>query len=637
MTSPATDVFVSYKAEDRSRLVPLVDALEDEGFSVWWDAHIGGGTNWQEDIERHLESAKCVIVAWSKRSIGPDGHFVRDEARRAQRRGAYIPVCLDGVEPPLGFGEIQSLPLKGWKGDRSDPRFQAIARAVRSQVSGEDGARERVRSRQPRVSRRAVMAGGAGVVAVTAAGGWFLLKPAPVNAKRIAVMPFANLSGAADQAYFAEGIAEELRAALSRIGLQVIGRSSSDAVKDLDTKAAASKLGVANILTGSVRRSPRMVRISAQLVGGSDGVERWSQSYDRALADEIGIQTDIATNVAQALSIALGQAGKAALTHGGTADAAAQDLLMRASRIRDTGSSAESLREVISLADAAIARDPNYADAYRLKAVTLEVLGAGFPEGPDDMAAKLAQAEAAARRAIALAPRLGSAYLALARVQTARFEFGSALRNMRRGLALSPEVPGVVSPAVNFALTFGDAGKALELVDRAIMLDPLQAAAHGQRSHVLFYLRRYPQAIDAARKADALDSQPTAGSTLIGRCLILMNRPVEARAEYQKVSYDDPFRLIDEAILAARLGDIKGAERLTARIRDMVGEAASYQYAEIQAQAGNVDAAFAELDNAVRVKDTGLLSLKLDPFLDPIRDDPRYAALLKRLNFPTWT
>ena len=129
MACPAPDVFLSYKAEDRARLKPLVEALEAEGFTVWWDAQIGGGTNWHEDIEQHLDAAKCVLVAWSKRSVGHDGHFVRDEARRAQRRDAYVPVCLDPVDPPLGFGEIQALPLKGWKGDRGDARFQAVADA----------------------------------------------------------------------------------------------------------------------------------------------------------------------------------------------------------------------------------------------------------------------------------------------------------------------------------------------------------------------------------------------------------------------------------------------------------------------------------------------------------------------------
>jgi serine/threonine-protein kinase len=103
----ATDVFVSYKAEDRARLLPLVDALEAEGFTVWWDTHIGGGAHWREDIQEHLDAAKCVIVAWTKRSVGPGGDFVRDEANRARKRGAYLPVRLDAAEPPLGFGEVR--------------------------------------------------------------------------------------------------------------------------------------------------------------------------------------------------------------------------------------------------------------------------------------------------------------------------------------------------------------------------------------------------------------------------------------------------------------------------------------------------------------------------------------------------
>src|SRR5215212_9835020 len=184
MTSPVADVFVSYKAEDRARLKPLVAALEAEGFSVWWDAHIGGGANWREDIQKHLDEAKCVIVAWTKRSVGPEGNFVRDEATRAQRRGVYLPVRLDAVEPPLGFGEVQALSLKGWKGDRADPRFQQVADAVRSRVAGEHVPYRPTQHVEGHVSRRAMIAGGAGAVVLAGAGGWFLLKPAPANAKR---------------------------------------------------------------------------------------------------------------------------------------------------------------------------------------------------------------------------------------------------------------------------------------------------------------------------------------------------------------------------------------------------------------------------------------------------------------------
>jgi serine/threonine-protein kinase len=633
----ATDVFVSYKAEDRARLKPLVDALGAQGFTVWWDAHIGGGSNWHEDIEQHLDEAKCVIVAWTKRSVGPGGQFVRDEARHAQRRGVYLPIRLDPVEPPLGFGEIQALSLKGWKGDSADPRFQELADTVRSHVSGEHVSRSYATGRQPRISRRVAIAGAAGVAVAGGAVGWILLAPSSVNAKRIAVLPFANLSGAEDQDYFAEGIAEELRSALSRLGLQVIGRASSDAVKDLDSKAAAAKLGVANILTGSVRRSLQMVRINAQLVGGSDGVEHWTQSYDRAPGDEINIQTDIAANVAQALSIVLGHAARVALKLGGTADSAAQDLFLRATALYQKDTSDAALREAISLLDASVARDPNYANAYRLKARALELLGTSYPKSATEMADTLAQGASAARRAIAIAPRLGPAYAELALIEQDRFDFADALQHIDRALALSPDDPLVLPSAMYIRRYLGDPRQALPLADRLVELDPLNPVTFTRRADVLLAMRQFPAAIESARKSLQLATERSYPHQLIGDSLVLMNRPNDALAEYKKVPVDDVFRLTGEAIVQGRSHDAARMGRTLAHMRDLFGDAATYNYAQVYAQAGDMDRAFAALNKALEVKDAGLTGLKTDPFLDPLRGDPRYAALLKRLNFPIRT
>src|SRR5439155_24132488 len=154
-----SDVFVSYKAEDRRRVKPLVEALEADGYSVWWDEQIGGGTAWRHSIEAELNAAKCVIVAWSKRSVGPDGTFVQDEATRAQQRHVYVPVLIDKVHLPLGFGETQALPLIGWRGNTSDPRFQAVLTAVRRNVGGKYRAST---SPPPRVNidRRTMIIGG---------------------------------------------------------------------------------------------------------------------------------------------------------------------------------------------------------------------------------------------------------------------------------------------------------------------------------------------------------------------------------------------------------------------------------------------------------------------------------------------
>ena len=156
---------------------------------------------------------------------------------------------------------------------------------------------------------------------------------------------------------------------------------------------------------------------------GSDGVQRWEQTYDRAPADEIKIQTDIATNVAQSLSITLGQAGNAALRLGGTTDSAAQDLYLRAAALYGNDTSEKAVREGVKLLDDAIGRDSNYANAFRMKASFLEYLATSYSKNADEMARGKDEAEAAARKAIAIAPRLGSAYAELAGIEQDRFNF----------------------------------------------------------------------------------------------------------------------------------------------------------------------------------------------------------------------
>ncbi len=632
MTRPAVDLFVSYKAEDRARLAPLVAALEAEGLMVWWDARIGGGANWRQEIERHLDAARCVLVAWSKRSVAPEGHFVRDEAARAMRLGTYLPVKIDAVALPLGFGEVQALSLEGWKGGASDPRLRSVVEAVRARVSGEQ-ATDPATLRRPIVSRRALVGTGiAAGVAASAGAGWLLLKPESKAPKRIAVMPFANMSNDPEQDYFSEGIAEELRSALSRIGLEVIGRASSVAVRDLDATAAAKKLKAAYLLTGSVRRSPNMIRISAQLVDGASGIERWAQNYDRVPGDAIRIQTDIAANVARALSMALGQQARAALTLGGTSDSVAQDLVFRARQRRITAASREEFDQALRLADNAIARDSGYAAAHVERSMVLITLSENYPSDAD-VAEWVADAERSAQRAARIALRLGSAHVALARIAYGRLDLAGILRETETALALSPDDPDVLLEAATTMATFGRSAEALRLSDRLIALDGLAARAYARRSLVMLLARRYREAIAAVERAEAISPGNAARFAVAGDAWLLLGQPERARAEYRKMPADDYLRMTGEAMLAARTGDRAGAEEALGRLRRAYGESVSFQVAAIQAQLGDKDRAFAELDRALALKDPGLVGLQTDPFLDPLRGDPRYGALLRKLRF----
>ena len=631
-----SDVFVSYKAEDRARVRPLVDALEVDGLSVWWDAHLGGGDEWRDSIQQHLDEAKCVIVIWSKRSIGPEGHFVRDEATRAQRRHVYLPVRIDKVDPPLGFGETQAIPLNGWKGNRSDPRYQSVLAAARAIVSG--GPRpHNAHADQPGVSRRAVVAGGAVATAAAVAGGWLLFKPAEARANSIAVLPFANLSGDPAQAYFSDGMAEELRSALSRIaGLTVVARTSSEMLRDADAKTAARKLGVVHVLSGSVRRSPSTIRVSAQLIDGENGMERWSESFDRPFGDVLQIQTGIAESVAQALSIRLAGKDREVLSLGGTRNPAAQDLFFQArpERLADTEA---GLKQAIALFEAAIALDPNFADAHATKAIRLSILAATYALSAAEAQRGQAQALASANRAIAIAPRLARGYASRALIYSQQLNMGGALAELVKADAL----PGSdAETSRNYAFILGvsrRAEDALRMGTNATRLDPLNPVSFETQAVTLYHARRYAEAAATARRSLQLAPERQRIRSFLANALLALNKTAEAEAEYRKLEPTDYRRLVGQAILAVRAGDRAAAMTNLRAMQERYGDSAHYQYAEIYAQLGLGEQAISELESAWATRDPGMARIRVDPFLDPIRHDPRFAALEAKLNFPAPT
>lgn len=153
-----TDIFLSYKREDEARVLPIIEGLRGAGLSVWWDREVPGGEAWRRSISEHLEAARCVIVVWSEMSVSPLAEFVHEEAARAKARGVLIPVRIDRVTEPLGFGEIQSLDLVDWRGDPRDLRFQSLIDAAKAVVAGGPRPRPRIPSR--RVRRLAIWVSG---------------------------------------------------------------------------------------------------------------------------------------------------------------------------------------------------------------------------------------------------------------------------------------------------------------------------------------------------------------------------------------------------------------------------------------------------------------------------------------------
>jgi len=131
-----TSVFLSYKREDETMAARLVLALEEAGFTVWWDRGLPGGEEWRAHIEKALNEARCVIVLWTHASVAPEGTFVREEAARARARNILVPVIAETVEPPLGFAEVQGIDLTHWRGNRADPAFKDLTAAVHAKLEG---------------------------------------------------------------------------------------------------------------------------------------------------------------------------------------------------------------------------------------------------------------------------------------------------------------------------------------------------------------------------------------------------------------------------------------------------------------------------------------------------------------------
>ncbi len=633
------DVFVSYKSEDRTRVQPLVTALEADGIGVWWDAHITSGSNWRDTIQQELAAAACVIVVWSERSVGPEGRFVRDEATRAQRRGVYLPLRIDDVEPPLGFGETQAMLLSGWKGNRADPRYQRLLACVRSILEGKpqqtvDALPVKAHSG---INRRHLLAGGGGVLALGAVGvgAWSLLGSSPAAANGIAVLPFANLSGDPAQKYFSDGLAEELRGALSRVGdLKVIGRISSEAVRDEDASTACRRLGVGTVLTGSVRRSPSMIRVQAQLIDGKDGAQRWTESYDRAPNDVLAVQTDIAEKVADALSIELGKAERVALTLGGTKNAAAQDLYLKAKALWLSDTSETAKRQAIALLDAALALDPNFAEAHAAKSRNLVVVTGQYVLNPAMIESEFLQAEIAAKRALEIAPTLASGHAALALLAEFRLDAATALTLYQRARSLSKLDGAALSNLSILLASLGRHEAAVRLADELVALDPLDPRAYSTQAKVLFYARRYVDAIGPARRSLQMAPKRESPVLYIGYPLVMLGKHKEALSELARLDAGDVYRMTGEAIAYAKLGDRVAFDRTFAKLRQAGGDGAHYQYAEVHAQLGDIDEAFGALDQAWKFRDPGLIEIKGDPFLDPLRRDPRLTALERRLKLP---
>jgi TolB-like protein len=633
-------IFISYARADRERVEPIVAALQARGRRVWWDSHLAGGSAYAREIEAALRSAEAIIVVWSQASVHSD--WVRDEASVGLELSRLAPVSLDDTPAPLGFGQFHTINLADWNGSASAPQIDQLVRAIEGAGRGEPPPRiEQPKARRrPGAARRGLLIGAAAVPLALAGAWWLGGRPWPgggvahaAPAHSIAVLPFANLSGDPAQDYFADGLTEELMGALARLpSLQVAGRTSSFKFKGSKDSSAAigAKLGVAYLLDGSVRRQGDQARISAELVDASSGFQRWSQTYDHDVRDVLATQASIAQAVAEQLKGALLGGDLVAIGAGGTSNPQAYDAYLQGKRVFDLGGGAEAFRAALARFDAAVAADPGYAAAHAARARVLLTIGDEF-SGPAAHEEMYAEALAAARRAVALAPGLAEAQATLADTLASAFlDFAGARAAYAQAIATGAGEAEVLTRYGLFNCDIGAFDTGLAAAVRATILDPLNPRVFASLGSSSYMARRYPQAIAAMRQALAFSPGLNAAHERIGFALLQQGDPKAAAAEFAL----EPVGWLKQtglAIALHRLNDAAGAEAAFRALTSDPDDIVYYQQAMVLAQWGKPDGAFAALDSAIAGHDGGVVAIAADPCLDPLRPDPRFAAVLRRL------
>ncbi|WP_179041366.1 TIR domain-containing protein [Sphingobium lactosutens] len=634
-------LFLSYSRDDRDRVMPIISALERRGLTVWWDGLLAGGQRFAHTTESALESADIILVVWTARSI--QSHWVRDEATRGRDRGRMVSVTLDGVEPPLGFRQVQYIDLAQWTKRADSSLFRELLRAVEAVAAAPGNALsiERPQSATAqggrKLSRRGAMIAGASGIAALAGGytTWRsgLLSP-KANDKSIAVLPFENLSDDPKQTYFSDGLSEELRATLSlNPQLAVAALTSSDSFRTgARTIAQISRvLDVAYILEGSVRRSGESLRVTARLIKGATGFQSWSETFNRKLANVLDVQNEIATNVVDSLIVSLdGDKASGKRRIGGTSSLAAFDSYLHGMALYNLAADERSDRGALAAFDRAVSIDPAYAAAHAARSRALTVIGSSYASGKE-LARYFDEAIAAARKAIQLAPSLAEGHSALGFIlSNGRLDLAGARQPYEKSFELgygNAAILGSFALYAAFIGTFDDARKATA---RATRLDPLNASVLRTAAIVEFCARAYDAAQQAVRGALALNRKVNNVHRILGD-IALVKGDYAAAKGYFEAETSPLSRIRGLAITDARLAGQAAGDRRFAEMKRKYGDNSLYQQALIFSQWGRKGDALAALERGLAIGDAGLVLANTDPLLDPIRQEYRFQTILQQI------
>ncbi len=446
--------------------------------------------------------------------------------------------------------------------------------------------------------------------------------------KSIAVLPFIDLSEARNQEYFSDGLSDELIDRLARTGdLRVIARTSSFQFKgrNEDVRQIARKLGVASVLEGSVRRAGSTIRVTAQLIKGSDGSHLWSQTYDRDLTDVFGVQDDICSTVANALHAAL--TGDPHANPASERNLEAYNAFLQGWYFYQRATQ-DDLQKSVAAYREALKLDPQYARAWA------ELARAYVRQGSwqwDTVQNAYSKAREAVEHALAIDPNQPIAHRMLGYVYwdyDLNRDAGQA--EFKKSRELDPSDADALSALTIVALAFGRIDEAIELKRRNAEADPLNALMLDDLGSLYLDAGRSAEAESTIRRALVLNPTYTGGHCNLGQVLLARGQPELALEEMHRES-DEAARAGCVPFASWALGRYADAEAATKLLINQYADVNSYGIAQLYAFEGKTDSAFEWLERSYRQRDIGLAVIKVDHLLRGLRGDPRFGALLAKL------
>jgi TolB-like protein/Tfp pilus assembly protein PilF len=645
-------VFISYASEDSAAAQRITEALRLAGIEVWFDrSELRGGDAWDRHIHRQIRDCRLFIAVISTHTDARDEGYFRREWRLAidrtldmdENKAFIVPVVIDGTSErttsvPEAFHHVQWTRLAG--GETNAYFISHIVKLIGAASAATETARaglapavstQLARRRWPVRALLTVV-----VVLALAGSGWLgwrnhwipgLAGGAATKETSIAVLPLADMSEQHDQQYFGDGLAEEILNVLDTIpGLRVIGRSSSFQFRgtDLDLRKVGRTLGVRYLVEGSVRKSGRQLKVTVQLVDATDGSTRWSDTYEPSAADTLTLQRKIATAVARALRMSVLEY----FSGSGTQSQEAHDLYLRG--IRDTDSQSEqAVRRSVTELVRAVEIDPAYVDGW-------VALANAYDNMATTSLAPYAEfyglARGAIDKALTLDPRNADAYSMRAFVRMNQYDWQGAEDDINKSLALHKSLNAIEASA-KLAAARGDLNRAVDLLQEVLATDPLDLYALSVLAYPLYpALGRYADANQLFEKIR--DVNPGVLWLNSDQAVVAWWMGDHARAmRLAEAETDSAGRQLALAQLYAAGGKKNLSDKaLGLALQDPT--VTNFGLACVYAFRGEGDLAFRELDKSYQHHSPELLVLQSEPALASLRRDPRYGALLRRLNLP---